>query len=61
MANLVPGSFVRHPQEPEWGMGQVQSVIANRATVNFEHAGKQLINTDLIDLEPASPRASRME
>lgn len=47
---LEPGTFVRHPDRPDWGIGQVQSVIGKRVTVNFENAGKQLINTDLIDL-----------
>jgi FKBP-type peptidyl-prolyl cis-trans isomerase 2 len=48
-----PGQFVRHPSQPEWGLGQVQSVDGNRVTVNFEHAGKVLINTAVISLEPA--------
>ncbi|MEO9189646.1 MAG: DUF3553 domain-containing protein, partial [Acetobacteraceae bacterium] len=42
---------VRHPDRPDWGDGQVQSVIGARVTVNFENAGKLLINTDLIVLE----------
>lgn len=46
---LVPGAYVRHPQCPDWGIGQVQSAIGTRVTVNFEHAGKQLINTAVID------------
>ena len=33
-------------------MGQVQSVIGDRVTVNFEHAGKLLINAALVRLEP---------
>ena len=41
---LAPGVLVRHPQEPDWGIGQVQSVIGARITVNFQHAGKVLIN-----------------
>ncbi len=41
---------VRHPQQPDWGVGQVQSVVANRVTVNFEHAGKVLINADHVSL-----------
>ncbi len=41
---LEPGMLVRHPQEPDWGLGQVQSNIAGRITVNFEHAGKVVIN-----------------
>jgi hypothetical protein len=40
---LVPGNFVRHPDRPDWGLGQVQSVAGGRATVNFEHAGKRTI------------------
>lgn len=40
-----PGQTVRHPARPDWGTGQVQSVVGDRVTVNFEHAGKLLINT----------------
>lgn len=47
---LVPGAYVRHPQRPDWGIGQVQSAIGPRVTVNFENAGKQLINTAVIEL-----------
>jgi hypothetical protein len=47
---LVPGVFVRHPDQPDWGLGQVQSAIDDRVTVNFEHRGKQLINTKVISL-----------
>jgi hypothetical protein len=46
-----PGQFVRHPQRPDWGLGQVQSVVGDRVTVNFENAGKLLINTAHIVLE----------
>jgi hypothetical protein len=49
---LTPGMFVRNPAAPDWGVGQVQSVIGGRVTVNFEHAGKRLINADVIALEP---------
>jgi hypothetical protein len=55
---LVPGAFVRHPQEPDWGVGQVQSVIGTRVTVNFEHAGKRLINSALVTLEELDDKAS---
>ena len=48
---LVPGAMVRHPSEPDWGLGQVQSVIGERVTVNFEDRGKVLINTAVIELE----------
>ena len=33
-------------------MGQVQSAIGDRVTVNFEHAGKRLINTAVVTLVP---------
>jgi len=50
--HLVPGERVRHPAEPDWGVGQIQSVIGTRVTVNFEHAGKVVINAAVIRLEP---------
>ncbi|RMD65275.1 MAG: DUF3553 domain-containing protein [Alphaproteobacteria bacterium] len=49
--DLTPGAHVRHPDRPEWGIGQVQSVIGDRVTVNFEHAGKVLIRTQIVTLE----------
>ncbi|MEX2649916.1 MAG: DUF3553 domain-containing protein [Alphaproteobacteria bacterium] len=48
---LVPGIRVRHPGAPEWGTGQVQSAIGARVTVNFEHAGKQVINSEVVTLD----------
>ena len=48
---IVPGALVRHPDKPDWGLGQVQSVIGTRITVNFEHEGKKLINSAIIHLE----------
>jgi len=47
---FVPGVLVRHPNREDWGVGQVQSAIGNRITVNFEHRGKELINCDVISL-----------
>jgi len=49
--HLAPGTFVRHPHRPDWGLGQVQSVIGNRITVNFEGAGKVVIMSDRVALE----------
>ena len=46
-----PGQRVRHPAHPEWGSGQVQSVDGARVTVNFENAGKLLINTAAVRLD----------
>ncbi len=58
--NLLPGAFVRHPGQPEWGLGQVQSAIGDRVTVNFENAGKCLINTAVVSLELVDdPRRNR--
>jgi FKBP-type peptidyl-prolyl cis-trans isomerase 2 len=47
---LEPGMLVRHPGQAEWGLGQVQSVIGSRVTVNFEHAGKVVIDSKRVDL-----------
>jgi hypothetical protein len=52
---LTPGTWVRHPAKPEWGLGQVQSAVGARVTVNFEHAGKLLINTAVVGLEQVEP------
>lgn len=51
-AILEPGMLVRHPGCPDWGMGQVQSVIGARITVNFEHAGKVTIDGAVVELMP---------
>ena len=50
--DFLPGDFVRHADQPDWGLGQVQSVVGNRVTVNFENAGKVTINTAVINLLP---------
>ena len=47
---LVPGTLVHHPDEAEWGIGQVQSAIGDRVTVNFQHRGKVLINSARVTL-----------
>ncbi|SMF76244.1 Protein of unknown function [Tistlia consotensis] len=47
--------LVRHPDQPDWGLGQVQSAIGTRVTVNFEHAGKLLIDVSVVELVPAEP------
>ena len=52
---LFPGIYVLHPDQPSWGVGQVQSAIGNRITVNFEHQGKRLINADVISLIITDP------
>jgi hypothetical protein len=52
---LQPGDFVRHPARPDWGIGQIQSMIGSRITVNFENAGKLLIDGTVIELERDAP------
>lgn len=49
-SGLEPGMLVRHPAEAEWGLGQVQSLINGKCTVNFENRGKVVIDTNLISL-----------
>ena len=48
---LEPGMYVRHPTESVWGVGQVQSAIKGKITVNFEEAGKVVIDGTRISLE----------
>jgi hypothetical protein len=56
-ANLFiqPGSFVRHPTEPRLGLGRVQTVVGDTITVNFEDAGKIIIDGDKIPLDMVDP------
>ncbi len=45
-----PGDLVVNPAAGDWGLGQVQSVIGGRATVNFEHVGKVVIDLNTVAL-----------
>ena len=49
--NFEPGDFVINPKNKNWGTGQIQSIIKNKVTVNFENVGKKVINSDNITLE----------
>ena len=49
--DLEPGNFVVNLSQKSWGIGQVQTIIKNKATVNFENAGKQVINLDNVSLK----------
>jgi hypothetical protein len=51
MNRFTPGAFVKNPARPDWGLGQVQSAIGERVTVNFEHAGKLVLNAAAVALE----------
>ena len=49
--DFEPGDFVINPISRDWGVGQIQSIINNKVTVNFENAGKKVINSEEITLE----------
>ncbi len=50
--DLTPGVFViNEDKEHEWGLGQVQSSIDNKVTINFENVGKKTINPFTIKLK----------
>ena len=49
--DLAPGMWVVNPAQPDWGLGQVQSMIGHRITVNFENAGKLVIDGNVVELE----------
>jgi hypothetical protein len=57
MTRLSPGSYVCHPERLDWGLGQVQSAVGTRVTVNFENAGKLLIDCAQVTLAPVDPDA----
>ena len=46
-----PGDKVTNPNNKEWGIGQVQSIINGKVTVNFENVGKKVINSENIKIE----------
>jgi len=51
-----PGDLVTNPENKEWGIGQIQSIINNKVTVNFENVGKKTIIADKILLEKISAK-----
>ena len=53
-----PGEKVIHPRFKEWGVGQVQSIINGKVTVNFENAGKKVINAKYIELKKVTNGSS---
>ena len=48
--DFEPGDKVINPADKDWGIGQVQSIIKDKVTVNFENVGKKAINTKNIEL-----------
>jgi len=55
MYELVPGAYVRLVGAADWGIGQIQSAIGTRITVNFENAGKQVVDIANAELVAVSP------
>ncbi len=49
--NYEPGNYVINPNNKSWGIGQIQSIIKNKVTVNFENVGKKVINSKEVILE----------
>ena len=49
--DFEPGDYVINPANKAWGIGQVQSIIKNKVTVNFQNFGKQGINSEIVMLE----------
>ena len=49
--NYEPGDLVINPKNRNWGIGQIQSIINNKVTANFENVGKKVINNKEIDLK----------
>tara|TARA_Y100000590_G_scaffold460138_1_gene618785 strand:- start:7496 stop:7672 length:177 start_codon:yes stop_codon:yes gene_type:complete len=46
-----PGDYVMNPNYKDWGIGQIQSIINNKVTVNFENVGKKVINSNKVILK----------
>lgn len=53
-AFLEPGMLVSHPDQPDWGIGQVQSNVGGKVTVNFREVGKTVIDGTQILLIPVT-------
>ena len=51
LIDFDPGDYVLNPANKDWGVGQVQSIIGNEVTVNFEKHGKRVINLENVTLE----------
>ena len=49
--DFEPGDKVFNPSNKEWGIGQVQSIINEKITINFENVGKIVIISNNMQLE----------
>ena len=48
--DFEPGDIVVNPKQKDWGIGQVQSIIKGKVTVNFENVGKKVIHSNIVEL-----------
>ena len=48
--DFEPGDKVFNPNNKDWGIGQIQSIIKDKVTVNFQNVGKKVINAENIKL-----------
>ena len=51
LIDFEPGDYVKNPSNKDWGIGQVQSCINGKVTINFENVGKKVIDLMFINLE----------
>ncbi len=50
-SDFIPGAIVECTSQPDWGLGQVQSSINGKITINFENVGKKVIDLNVVDLK----------
>ena len=61
LIDFEPGDYVKNPANKDWGIGQVQSIIGNKVTVNFENYGKRVINVENVNLEKVNNEKSELK
>tara|TARA_Y100001954_G_C15398916_1_gene401697 strand:+ start:15 stop:197 length:183 start_codon:yes stop_codon:yes gene_type:complete len=49
--DFEPGDKVINTVNKDWGIGQVQSIIKDKITVNFQNVGKKVIKAENIELK----------
>ena len=54
--DFEPGDKVLNPKNEDWGIGQIQSIIRQKITVNFQNVGKKVINSNNIDLKKVNDK-----
>ena len=59
--DFEPGDKVINPANKDWGIGQVQSIINGKVTVNFQNVGKKVINARNLNLEKYDQTWMRLE